>query len=471
MYTADKQRIGSVEAICAGKFFTLAKMEKIIAGAFTILKNIGIALHDEPAVEKLKAAGFQVNDKRILIEEKLAKGFLDETRAQMADEAAGQCHDDDLRLSGWINPYVDHYEDPEDQSLKRYDCASLAEMTQLLEKHGRIEGYDPSVPGYPADVPHELTSLARYKIQVENCRSDTYQDADTVLAAGYLFDMADVVGQKVATVPLYIISPLTLGGESYDIIIKHTRKVPCIRVGGMPAFGMSMPMSVSAAFSLSLAESLGCAVIMRELTGLPVRFKTGMFPYDFRRVDYIYGSPERPVFCLLEKKFNSAIFGQPSTVRMDIYTSAKRSGFLSGLERGTAMLMGALNGIRRFDGMGSLGFGFSPLQMVLDVEMMSLVSKMIAGVEVDCMPENIEQIVRAGLSGGVAASDLTLDNHERHIWYSKLFARHLGSLREMDAARQLIRELQARPVEYQLDADKARDVNDIYAHALRSLNR
>ena len=66
-----------------------------------------------------------------------------------------------------------------------------------------------------------------------------------------------------------------------------------------------------------------------------------------------------------------------------MHTLAKRCGAQSCFERGSLMTAGCLQGARYFYCIGSLALDeiFSPLQLIVDLEMMRQLETLIAGLE------------------------------------------------------------------------------------------
>jgi hypothetical protein len=85
-----------------------------------------------------------------------------------------------------------------------------------------------------------------------------------------------------------------------------------------------------------------------------------------------------------------------------IHTWAKRAGVQAAVEKSTLMMAGALNGASYFDGLGTLSLDevFSPVQLVLDIEIMNHVSRVVAGMSVDAMPSDLCGMIAEGLDRG-----------------------------------------------------------------------
>jgi trimethylamine:corrinoid methyltransferase-like protein len=159
-----------------------------------------------------------------------------------------------------------------------------------------------------------------------------------------------------------------------------------------------------------------------------------------------------------------------------IHTWAKRAGVQAAVEKSTLMMAGALNGASYFDGLGTISLDevFSPVQLVLDIEIMNHVSRVVAGMSVDAMPSDLCGMIAEGLDRGYIGSDLTLDHHDSYIWYPDLFDRSnlqswlsRGEGDALDRAREIVLGILAKPAEFALKASKKKALDEIYSKALQ----
>jgi len=320
-----------------------------------------------------------------------------------------------------------------------------------------------------------LETLARYKIAIENCPAGIEEDPASFLSAKYMFEMAEVVGRKMEHTPIYMSTPLTLGGDTVKIAMEFRDRLKSVSVGSMPSFGASTPLTISGAFALVLAENLGGAILVNALTDLPAYFGASVIPFDFHSLNISYGSPEKLIFDLLSIEFNAKLRGgKPEVSSVCIHTWAKRPGAQAAFEKGSQITAGAMLGAKHFVGLGALSMDeiFCPIQLVLDVEMMHHVGRMVKGSAVEHMPENIVEMIQQNIDRSFLESDLTLDNHSDFIWYPKLFTRdslskwqHLKERDALDEANQIVSKLWHAEPKYELDKEQKKEIDSIYSKA------
>lgn len=459
-----------------GHAFTDATMERIIQGALDILGQIGIAIPEAGLQTQLAAQGIAFRANRALVEPAKARAYLEHTRTlpnrHGQKKSAGP---DKPLLDGTINEYCANLLDVHGR-LSPYTMDSLTETAQFVEKYAVKLGFTPNVPGYPSDVPRELEALARLYLCAKHCHGSLPLEPTSILAAEYMFAMCDVLGTAILTLPVYVASPLTLGGESLAMALRFADRLRSVKVSSMPSYGVTTPMNMHAAFSLALAECLGAAWIVNALTGLDAEFLVQMHPFDFRAMSFVYGSPEQMTLGLMASEFNARLFGYPYRItRGNIHTLAKTPGVQAAAEKASIITAGAMLGARRFSGAGALSLDeiFSPVQLVIDQEILGHVWRYLCGIPTGDMPENLLALVEEGLQSGYMGTDLTLDSMDDFLWYPDLFTRKAldawrqeGSKDAVDRARDIVLATMAEPPAYRLADHQAQALDALWQEAL-----
>lgn len=459
-----------------GHSFAESMMEQILQGAVRILESTGILLPEAPVRDRLARLGVAFRGDRALLEPKAVRRYLEYTQTlpnrhgQRKGGAPGK-----PMLDCTINEYCTNLLDLHG-NLAPYSMDSLTETARFVEKYAVKLGFTPNVPGYPSDVPKDLEALARLKICAQNCHGGLPLEPTSIYAAGYMMEMCDVLGTRMERLPVYVASPLTLGGESLAMALHFHDRISAVKVSSMPSFGVTTPLNIPAAFSVALAECLGSAWIVHALTGLNAEFLVQMHPFDFRAMSFVYGSPEHLLLGHLASEFNAKLFGHDFQVtRGNIHTLAKTPGAQAAAEKASLITVGALMGARVFNGAGALSLDeiFSPIQLVIDLEILSQVWRYLCGVSVGEMPENLVALVEEGLRGGFMGTDMTLDHMEDFLWYPEVFTRKTleawsrsGKKDAVDAARDIVASTMAEPTAYRLPEHQSKALDAIWSRAL-----
>jgi trimethylamine--corrinoid protein Co-methyltransferase len=439
-----------------------------------ILAQIGLEVRHDGALARLQEEGYCVRDGRVLFEPAVVQAYVDDMRRQIQPRSSAARPLDDGKLTLSVSSYSLYVHDIEADRVVPYTTERLIEMCKLVDSLAD-DGVYGAPPGIPTDVHPDLQPLAQYRIAALYARQGaTPVDPTSAKTVNHLLDMAEVMGRPMRGLPVYMPSPLRLGGESLDVVLACVDRLSHIGVSSMPSTGASAPLHPFGALALAAAEVMGGAVAVRLLTDKPTTFHVGIFPFDLRAGAMVFGSPENMLFQMLCSDFGR-FYGWPSQPEPDnIHVMSKLPDAQSAAEKASIMALGAFLGARHFSCAGTLSLDeiFSPEQLLLDCEIRDWAQRAIQGVWMgeDAVDDWLAEI-RAGLQGGYMALDSTLDHYLKHTWYPRRFER--GAIgpwltddqpRLSDRLRAEVRRRIARH-DYELDADRRREVERIYRAA------
>jgi trimethylamine:corrinoid methyltransferase-like protein len=252
----------------------------------------------------------------------------------------------------------------------------------------------------------------------------------------------------------------------------------------MPSFGVTTPFSVPKAFALTLAETLGGAVLVNEITGLEADFAVNLEPFDFKYMTQAFGSPEKMIIEQLTREFNEQLFNvKPDQYDVEIHTMAIIPGVQAIAEKSLTMMNGyhqsRMAGVDcNFRGLGTLAMDevFSPVQLVLDLELSANIERLYKNYN---FSENIEiediENIFDGIQNGFLASEGTSLHFRDWYYNSRVFHRYsLNAFEQSEKkdALTLAEEVALKALSHKavsiLDETKRQESNSIYQHALRS---
>ncbi len=455
-----------------GSFLPPARAEEILNKALKLLAEIGIALPEDSLQKKVSKAGLSVVNGRVALSKDAVVRYLETLRTEEYPQPS-------CRLSGKIGIYASRLDSGE-RKADYFTQETLNRQTQICQALAERYGIEANAPGYAHDVPGELESLHKYWVSCLWCGHGD-PEPSSALSADYLFPMADVMGEPLRRLPAFPPSPLTLAGSSVQSIIKHADKLDSAYVYAMSMLGISTPMSVTDGFAVNLAETVGCAYLLNALTGLRVDIRPNLLPFDLRTMGLSFGSSEKFLLERMAADLYAQILDEKLSYRStNVHTLAKQCGAQSCFERGSLMTAGCLYGARRFYCIGSLALDevFSPLQLIVDLEMMRQLEKMLVGFEEpeeDYLQDFVEY-VRDHLQSGFINTDGTLDNYEMvgngGIFDRSSLAQWLeGGCRDaLDSARELLESVEKHSYEKRVSPEQERALDDIYASAVNKLS-
>jgi len=467
--------------LCRGPIFTPSELERIEEGAIRILEQVGVRVLHDGVRETTRRAGFAFRGDRALVERSRVRAFLDAERARNGNLSGPE---EDRPPAGpltlGVSQYSEYRHDVETDRIVPFTAETLIEATKIVDGLAE-DGIRAGAPGTPMDVAPELQSVACYWTSLTYSRHGQHPlDPRSVAAHRYVMEMAACVGRPIKVLPVYVVSPLCLGGLTLDAVLAFRDRITTAWVVSMPSLGATAPIGVGDAYAVSTAEIVGSAIILKEITDLEIGWEVQMFPFDLRRTSIVFGSPENFLLQLATAEVNAFLHGTRWTpAAANIHTMAKVPGPQAAAEKASLMTTGALLGARHFVHAGTLSLDevFSPEQLVIDCEIRDHVAHLVGGLDGDCDPDGCAADVAEGIERGFMGLDSTVAGYRSACWYPRLFERGLlGSWREAGspdirpAARERVRAALARH-DFALPADVQREIDRIYARAKTELVR
>ena len=406
--------------------FNLEQLAHTQEAMLRILESIGIAVLDDETLAQLQFRGFDANDGRILLNRGQVLTFLTRERKRNGETFSVQPESIEPSSPGIqvsVSPYPQSVHDLVTDTIEPFTTDRLVEATKLLDVLSLA-----GVPGCPVDVPPALQPVMQYWVAANyNRRGRWPVDPKSAETVPHIMAMADALGQRIGSMPVYIFSPLTLGSESLRCVLRFRDRLDSVGVSNMPSLGCTASVHVGDAYALSAAEVIGGAMLLEALIDLPVRWRMGMFPIDLRTLAMVFGSPENFLLQLATSEVNGYFHGTPwQPWATDIHSNAKLPGAQACAEKSSLMTTGALLGARRFGSVGTLSLdeAFSAEQLIYDLEIRDHIQRLVSGLDGSCQPERcLRDVAEAVEQKGFVGLDSTVSAHRDVYWYPSLFER------------------------------------------------
>lgn len=462
-----------------GQLISTEQAARVHELAKKILAEIGLEVRNLEYRERLGKAGLRTVGERVLFPAVIVDEYINEVRRRQASEQPQDLEPDDGRLTLSVSSYSLYVHDIETDRVVPYTTQKLIEMTRLIDSLAE-EGVYGAPPGIPTDVPAHLQPIAQYRIAALNARQGaTPVDPTSAKTVRYLLEMADVMGRPIRSLPVYMPTPLRLGGESLEVVFACLDRLDAISVGSMPSAGTTAPIHPFGALALSAAEVIGGAIAVHLLTGKPTSFQPEIFPSDLREGAMVFGSPENMLFQMLSADFNRYYGRGPWNRPDNIHVMAKLPDCQSASEKAAIMATGAFLGARHFSCAGTLSLDeiFSPEQLLADCEIRDWVQRALRGVWLgeEAVEDWLEEM-RRGAESGFIGLDSTLDHYRTHTWYPKRFLRgavgpwlNQGEPRLSDRLRAEVRR-RISAHSFELEPERRREIERIYQAAVQAVS-
>lgn len=452
------------------------RLEEIHQAALCLAEDTGLLVSNEMLLERLAGRdGIRIKGQRVFFCTELIE------RALIAMRFPAVPHPQ--RFNSISGAYVISTQDLHTGQVRDTTLQDLVNLTILGEQLGMVGS--PVVR--PLDLPLPLQEIAMYKTTWEFSRTRPEPLFDTtpissVEAGEIIYEMAQAIG-KPFSVGMYLISPFRCPPEGLEVIAAFLdRKVP-MWIGTMPVAGLTAPIFLLGAHIQALAELMAGAALLYTLTEnqVPIYWtpidSVRAHPFDMRYATFVYGSPEDVVGTLLQAQINQR-YGCP-LVAKSLLTTAREPDEQAAAEKAMHTLLAALAGFRIFTNAGFLATDeyISPLQMVIDREIVDYVSTVLKGVADDNRAlalDVVREVVHEG--GSFIEHASTLQNFRETAWDPLLFSHNglktspVGSRMRSLAERALdMAKQQITAGDYVLPEPDRRLLETIYRRAAKEL--
>jgi len=434
--------------------------------ALQILSEIGLRVRSQEVLSAAARAGMRVNGDRVFPDRSAVADLVVEAGPACPSALpAEECVPPEITYT--IHTYPMKVYDLDSDQVVPFTTERVIEATKLADTcadRGLIAG----APGAPADVGPYLRTILQFKIGAQYSRNGGhYWDAWYAKSIPYVMDMAEVVGNPVHTLPVFVNSPLCIGDESLTAVMELKDRLKQVSVSNISTAGLSAPIRLADGITLGLAEVIGAAAVVREATRLPVVWGLWVSGGSPGGILERWASEEVTAF------YHGKQPGPPWGIAM---SSADRPGAQAAAQKMCALVFGALFGARSFLGGGNLTDEvWSPEQLMIDLEMKDYLQHILAGLDLSSDPNAIVAEVAEGVAEGIFLGlESTVQRYRETYWFPRLFnapswCPELFSRPELrQRAKEMVGEHLAS-YRYQLDPGKSRELDRIYAKAERDL--
>ena len=443
-----------------------------------ILEEVGIAVLDEEMRGQLASREFPNRADRVCIPRMLVREFLDAERKQNGDgfsEGPQSIEAPNSQISFGVLRYPQHVHDLETDTIVPFTTERVVEATKLMDVLS-LSG----PPGCPMDVATPLQPVMQYWIGATYSKHGRAPvDPKSRETMPYIMEMAEVLGRPVQSLPVYVFSPLTLGGESLTCVLTFKDRLSSVHVSDMASVGCALPINVGDALAVCIAEVIGSAILLRAILDVPIHWSIRACPIDMHSMAMVLGSPEDCLLQLGLAEVNAYFHGTRwSPAAISVHTNAKLPGPQACSEKASLMTAGALLGARSFGAIGALSLDevFSPEQLLYDLEIKEHVQRLVAGIDDECDPERCLRDVIEGLEQkSFVGLESTLAGYREFYWHPKLFERQFLGAWEKEGARTIRERTRTRVKEllnqydYELASDLQRELDKLLDRAKAEL--
>lgn len=431
--------------------FSDEEKHRIHTASLWLLEEVGLMVLDSEAVDILAGAGAKVDGKTKRV--RFPADMVEEAVRHAPSEVRlyGRQTDRCVHLKpGCVfyttNGYATNLYDPESGSRHLVDQKDLAYITQLADSLEQVDVY--SVMATPNDTPPETNDRYQLAISLANSTKHIWNTAygrdgvrDAVEMAAAVRGSREALRQyPLITLDLTTLSPLTLDERQAGTMIEGARHELPIGISPGPIAGATGPVTLAGTVVQANAELLGAITLCQTVRpGLPVIFTQYTRSLDMTTGGVTMGGPEFSLLRVATAEM-SRYYGLPSRGG-GMIADAKAADAQMGAEKMLNCLMASLAGLTIIAGVGQADFinTVRPDLMLIDNEIISLVRRILQGLDASPQSLALEVIAEVGPGGNYLAHDHTASHFRKELWIPRLWDRKTWSVWEQEGGKDVAR--------------------------------
>jgi len=415
------------------KVLSEGQCERIFQAALEILERTGIEMHSEEGLSLLKKAGCRIEGVRVRIPSYLIKWAVNTapSRITLCDRNGKRS----LSLEGHnsyfgpgpTNPNFIDVETGERRKVLKQDVANSARVADALSNIDFVMSL-----AMINDCNPVLSDVHEVHAMLQNTTKPIVSWAFDVNGYRDIIDMCSVVVgglenlQKNPIIALYSepATPLSHPAESIDkMLYAAERFIPVIYAPACQ-LGATAPVTIAGAVALGMAENLtGLLVGQLKQAGAPFICAAQIALMDMKTMQCSYGAPE----FMLGHAVSTDVYhylGLPTWTTAGA-TDAKVVDEQAAIESALGCMLAAFGGGNLIHDVGFMEMAMSGSleQMIMGDEIIGMLRRFVAGVEVSDETLALDLIDEVGPGGNFITSEHTFANFRTEIWQPTLMDR------------------------------------------------
>lgn len=418
-------------------------LERIHKASMTLLEEVGIRFHHSDILEIMERNGIRVSGETAFFTEKQVMKWVRKAPSTFTLRARNSRYDMVLGAGalecapGYGAPAVVESDGAKRQALvdDYIRFLKLFHQSDLFKINGGIL-VD------PCDLPPEL----KYPVMLYYTLSHTDKCLIgmqwTVEQVRMTMDMVAIVAggkenltvQPRMTTIVNTLSPLQFDRNSLDTLLVYAEHGQPVMVTPAAMAGATGPVTLAGAMAMSNAEALaGIAVVQMIRQGTPVLYGCQSTSADMRTGGYATGCPEHAL-CVTYGAALARFYGLPCRGGGSP-NDAKRVSVQSGYESMLVMMATCqakmdliLHSAGILDGHAAMSYD----QFVVDLEIIGMIRRFLAGIRVDDDSLAVDVIREVGPAGQFLTNPHTFQHCRSEFWTPEISLRGAVSGKEAD---------------------------------------
>ena len=406
------------------------QVRKIDAAARTLLEDPGIMLEDEEIYQAVLKAGAKPGGKPLVA--RLPVGLIDDCLARAPREVSFADRRGGFQLAGpdspsrfWTGAALFYLDRRGFRSIRQQD---LADFTRIIDA---LDQVDVIVGTSTEETPPPQRDFVGFRIMAQNTTKHLRALSFSPRGGEAMIEMARVLagGRNLKEAPLFSMGftahgPLRWTALALGVYRKTAGYGIPVTVNGEPMAGASAPVTLAGTAAVGTAEILAGIVVNQLLEpGRPCLFNLGFaHVMDMRQGFAVTGGPENVLLAVAGAQL-ARHYGLPSVSWM--CTDSLRYDAQNALEKMLAAVTHTQTGVSTIWGVGQVESEktISPVQAVIDDEIIAAVRRYLRGFATDEESLAVEEVRRVGICGSFLDSDHTFAHFRDEVFLPELLVR------------------------------------------------
>ena len=418
-----------------------------------IIDEVGMVIENKEMLERLSDFGGMVDTKTMTV--RFSPSFVEEFIASsekfdwdnIKPEVIGNTC---IAFGYYLEPETNRYELWSIDTILRY-----LKVAHYLEHTNGTICYTFPIEGVKAEAELLFSHYLAFKVCGVNLTS-----LNDIKWCPHILEMWETVIQEKggrAVRPysghIHLIPPLKIARDQTEIFLFFANRGIKINIYSMVSMGGSAPVTLAGALSQYLAELIFIHIIKRTYYDERKIFLGGAIaPMDMKTMMYPYTRPENEMcniaMAQMARRY-STFFGT-----MTGFSDAKCPSAEAGFQRALNSIPTLMTTGRASIACGELSVDdvYSPIQMIIDDEIVSMLKCFIKGFEVNEETLAFDVIKQVGPGGNFLETDHTLRHFRKAHWQPKIFSREMygswirsGAKTDVKKALEIYRDIMQRP--------------------------
>ncbi|UCF98995.1 MAG: trimethylamine methyltransferase family protein [Spirochaetaceae bacterium] len=403
---------------------------KIDAAARALLQEPGILLEDEQIYSLVLKSGAKPGAKPLVA--RLPSALIDDCLARAPREVRFADRRGGLQVVGpdspsrfWTGAALFYLDKRGFRSIRQQDLADFARIIDALEQVDVIVGTSTE------ETPPHQRDFVGFRIMAQNTSKHLRALSFSPRGGEAMIEMARVLagGGSLKQAPLFSMGFTAHGPLRWTALALGVYRMTAghgipVTVNGEPMAGASAPVTLAGAAVVGTAEILAGILVNQLLEpGRPCLFNLGFaHVMDMRQGFAVTGGPENVLLAVTGAQL-ARHYGLPSVSWM--CTDSLHYDAQNALEKMLAAVTHTQAGVSTIWGVGQVESEktISPVQAVIDDEIIAAVRRYLRGFSTDEESLAVEEVRRVGICGSFLDSDHTFAHFRGEVFLPELLVR------------------------------------------------